>query len=167
MRLGMAATRSYLAKERKASVDSLRLKHERFLERHYASGDVPNLEVKLINPKVSRKRTMAKPDSPELFEQYRLEYEQYMHMMQSGVAALIERHRATDTSLKHLRTGINTAHADISSMASLLIDKGLITKLEYYKALRDGAKKEAELMQETIRQILGPQFTIMRKLEGI
>lgn len=75
----------------------------------------------------------------------RSEYMQLLHAMQSGVATEMEdASRASATSPKHLRVGVNAALTDHYALAKLLMEKGVITKLEYYRALRDAMAEEVE-----------------------
>ena len=65
------------------------------------------------------------------------------HAMQSGVAYEMElsnRHQATEP--KHLRVGINNALVEVSALAKLFIDKGLISELEYLGALANAYEEE-------------------------
>jgi hypothetical protein len=66
-----------------------------------------------------------------------LTYEEACHAMQTGVAYEMghpERRRATEP--KHLRVGVNSAMIETSTLAYLLIQKGVFTMKEYTEALR-------------------------------
>jgi len=66
------------------------------------------------------------------------------HAIQSGVAFEMSRpDRARATEPKHLRVGINTALLEISGVAKLLIDKGVISEEEYFKAMAEAYEAEA------------------------
>ena len=72
------------------------------------------------------------------------------HAMQSGVAFDPDQ---GDRTPKHLRVGVNAALVETGVLAKILIDKGIITQLEYVTALADGMeaermKYEAELTQK-------------------
>lgn len=71
----------------------------------------------------------------------RNEYRRLLHAVQSGVALKLQAD-PNDASPKHLRVGVNSALIDTSSMARLLISKGVITEREYLGALVDGIRRE-------------------------
>ena len=83
-------------------------------------------------------------------------YNAAAHAMQSGVAYLMA---STDAHTpKHLRVGVNTAHADLGSLARLLLSKGVITEEEYLTALAEGmeaekARYEADISARTGRTV--------------
>lgn len=81
------------------------------------------------------------------------EYQQLAHAMQSGVAA--EMHFTKQTEPKHLRVGVNSALVDASSLARLLISKGLITELEYVEAIRDGMAEEVKRYEQRLSEHYG------------
>ena len=61
------------------------------------------------------------------------------HAVQSGIKY------AKDKSFmepKHLRVGIDTAKVEQGGLATLLIEKGIITKEEYMKAIADAREAE-------------------------
>ena len=82
------------------------------------------------------------------------DYNRYAHAMQSGVAAVMN-YEPSETTPKHLRVGVNSAMVDSSSLAQLLMRKGLITEEEYLRAIRDGMKDEYERYRERLRRITG------------
>lgn len=67
----------------------------------------------------------------ELMEERKREYLALAHAMQSGVGMMMNVD-PKDTQPKFLRTGINTAMSDHGALVNLLVEKGLITELEYY-----------------------------------
>ena len=75
------------------------------------------------------------------------EYLHHAHRMQTGVAFRMQRD-SKETDPKHLRVGINSAMSDIAALSRLLIEKGIITKAEYARAVRDQMKLEADAYQE-------------------
>jgi hypothetical protein len=93
------------------------------------------------------------------------EYEAFAHAMQTGVAYSDpdqfggERGTVSNT-LKHLRVGVNSAMVDHSALASLLIEKGIITKLEYVEALRDAMRAEVERYTVLVAERLGTPVTL-------
>lgn len=52
---------------------------------------------------------------------------------------------ASAQDAKHLRLGINLSMRDHGSLAELLIRKGVITELEYFTAITEGAEAEAAM----------------------
>lgn len=95
-------------------------------------------------------------------------YEAAAHSMQTAVALELSRDRVEcgrahreeneatpvlDQSAmgpKHLRVGVNSAMVDTSAMVQLMIDKGLITKLEWATALADGMEREVQMYRERL-----------------
>lgn len=75
------------------------------------------------------------------------EYEALCHAMQSGVAAK-QFVSGSETQPKHLRVGINNALVSQAVLVKILVDKRIITDLEYFTALRDAMKKEVESYEE-------------------
>lgn len=71
------------------------------------------------------------------------------HAVQTGVAY---EHQAgsDDGSPKHLRVGVNSALIQVSAMCRLLIDKGVITELEYWKFQRQVWIEEKERYTERL-----------------
>ena len=87
------------------------------------------------------------------------EYRRLAHAMQSGVAAWMNYHDASETSRetspKHLRVGVNSALSDIRAVARLLIAKGVFTELEYAEAVRDGMKREVDSYERMLSERAG------------
>jgi hypothetical protein len=68
-------------------------------------------------------------------------YTDAAHAMQTAVA--IDHARGNpDGSPKHLRVGVNAAMVDHAALATLLMDKGLITLDEYEAALAAAMERE-------------------------
>lgn len=91
-------------------------------------------------------------------EEDRQRYVAAVHGMQSGVAMKMN-YDGKETEPKHLRVGVNNAMADHGSLAKLLIDKGVITDEEYFKAIADGAERERDLYQQWLQDRLGGSGT--------
>jgi len=81
------------------------------------------------------------------------------HAMQSGVAMEMN-HNPGPTQPKHLRVGINSAMAEHSALAKLLIDKGLISEDEYLEAIADGMEREARSYEERLSAHFGTTVTL-------
>ena len=83
-------------------------------------------------------------------------YNAAAHAMQSGVAA----ENGRDQEPKHLRVGVNSALVDSSSLAKLLIDKGVITPVEYHEAIADGMEAEVRRYEERLSRAKGVKITL-------
>lgn len=85
------------------------------------------------------------------------EYEALQHAMQTGVAFEIEGRGVKPAAAdpKYLRVGVNTALADHGALIGLLVSKGVITELEYAKAIRDGMQREVDRYRQRIQEHLG------------
>lgn len=77
--------------------------------------------------------------------------------VQSGVAAMPDH---ANLSAKHLRVGVNMAFSDGSALAALLIDKGIITTVEYVEALADAAESEKARYEAEVSERLGRKVTL-------
>lgn len=89
----------------------------------------------------------------EKTEKNRARYEAAAHAMQSGVALKMN-YDPSETTPKHLRTGVNSAMVDSASLAGLLMKKGLISEEEYFEALADGMEREKKMYEEWINDHL-------------
>lgn len=83
------------------------------------------------------------------------------HGMQTGVAAMMYKDPA-ETQPKHLRVGVNSAMSNISALAELLIDKGVITHDEYIAAVADAMERERDAYEERINAAYGSQAKDIR-----
>ena len=79
-------------------------------------------------------------------------YKELSHAMQTGVELSKEK---GDQEPKHLRVGINVALADQSSLAYLLIRKGVITNEEFLQAIVEGMELEVESYRARIASETG------------
>lgn len=95
----------------------------------------------------------------EDYEEARKRYMKAAHAMQTGVLYVMEKN-PTSTLPKHLRTGINCAMSDQGATASLLIEKGIITKEEYMTALANQMEKEALSYEKQLEEIFGIKITL-------
>lgn len=86
-------------------------------------------------------------------------YQAAAHAMQSGVAFKMG-HDPNETNAKHLRVGVNSALRDSSTLARLLMAKGLITEEEYVAAQADGMEEEAELYRRWLSDHTGVNITL-------
>ena len=77
------------------------------------------------------------------------EYAALMHAVQTGVA--LEHQRGSDDgSPKHLRTGVNSCMVTDHAIATLLIEKGIFTELEYVTQLVKSARQEKERYEKLL-----------------
>lgn len=70
-------------------------------------------------------------------------YEKALHAMQTGVAFIMN-YDTKETEPKHLRVGINASMCDHAGLVELLIEKGIITREEYMKAIVKSMEAEVE-----------------------
>lgn len=82
---------------------------------------------------------------------FKEEYFKLAHAIQTGVAYDHEG-GSLDGSPKHLRTGLNIAMSDHTSLACLLIKKGIITESEYEDALLIGLKEEVKRYEKQLSE---------------
>lgn len=71
------------------------------------------------------------------------------HAMQSGVALLMQQ-GSDETSPKHLRVGVNAAMCEHAALVELLVEKGVLTKDEYLKAIADEMETEQARYEEKL-----------------
>lgn len=89
---------------------------------------------------MSEKKPATDPRLDGLFG----EIQHYQHAVQSAVAFEMSTGRSHDTNPKQLRVGINSAMVEHGALVKLLVEKGVITDLEYFTATRDMWKRELE-----------------------
>ena len=82
------------------------------------------------------------------------------HAVQSGVAVELNNRITKPAEPKHLRVGIDTAHADLGSLARLLIAKGVISEDEYLSALADGMEAEQKSYEHRLSEYFGKTITL-------
>ena len=70
-------------------------------------------------------------------------YKAAAHAMQTGVAFTMDSN-PSETSPKHLRVGVNSAMVEHGALAHLLMQKGIITEVEYLESLADFMEKERD-----------------------
>lgn len=87
-------------------------------------------------------------------------YRAAAHAVQSGVAVELNNGITKAAEPKHLRVGIDTAHADLGSLARLLIAKGVISEDEYLSALADGMEAEQKSYEQRLSEYFGKSITL-------
>ena len=83
-------------------------------------------------------------------------YERAGHRVQTAIAAMPDHGNQTP---KHLRVGIDLSKSDMGGLATLLIEKGVITSEEYIAAIADAAEKEADNYEAELSARLGANVT--------
>jgi len=83
-----------------------------------------------------------------------------LHAMQSGVAMQLDLGASTNTTHKHLRVGINAAMSDHAALCYLLIEKGVITKLEYFRHMAKFMEQEKAAYEKELSEMLGKKVTL-------
>lgn len=85
------------------------------------------------------------------------------HAMQTGVALDMESDPSGTkgaTTPKHLRVGINSAMSDMSGLAKLLIEKGIITEDEYTEAITEAMEREKDRYETILSERYGRKVTL-------
>lgn len=87
-------------------------------------------------------------------------YHEALHAMQSGVATEM----GVDpkpTEPKHLRVGINSALVNNEAIATLLIEKGIITQEEYTEQVAISMEKEKKSYEQRLSQYFPGQNIVL------
>jgi hypothetical protein len=89
-------------------------------------------------------------------------YNTAVRRMQTGVEFTMGHPDDKSTQPKHLRVGVNVAMGDHAGLAQLLMDKGVITEEEYFKAIADAAEREVIRYERLLNQRFpGKDFTLV------
>lgn len=85
-------------------------------------------------------------------EEFLQRYTAVGHRQQSATA-FYQAHENHDPERhhKHLRVGVNNAMSDHGALVDLLVDKGLITRGDYYEKVLEFAEREADSAVERAR----------------
>jgi hypothetical protein len=89
-------------------------------------------------------------------EEYQRRYVAAMRAVQAGVAMKMNLD-GLETNPKHLRVGVNAAMVDSGALGKLLIQKGIITELEYFRSLAETAENEKKMYEDWLRERLGSE----------
>lgn len=81
------------------------------------------------------------------------------HGMQTGVAYELEKDGSSGTP-KHLRVGVNSALVENGAIVKLLIEKRVISELEWYRALSEGMEAERDAYTQRMRERYGANITL-------
>lgn len=85
------------------------------------------------------------------------EYHDLLHAMQSDVKFEQEWGVSDAQSPKHLRVGVNSAIVQSSGLARVLVDKGIITWLEYWTAQVEAYRREVVSYEERLSAHAGSE----------
>lgn len=103
---------------------------------------------------------MARTEN-EMAEEYTTRWQRAAHAMQSGVAARMNwAERDETTEPKHLRVGVNSALVDHGALVDLLVSKGVITRLEYLRAIAEGMEREQASYERDLSALLGHEVKL-------
>ena len=100
---------------------------------------------------------LPEPKMNETIEELQQSMLHHQHRMQAGIGVMLSQDGEAETP-KHVRVGINTALVETGVLGRLLIDKGIITELEYFALIRDGYKAEADGYEEKLGVKLGSLY---------
>lgn len=98
-------------------------------------------------------------DEEATLDALKAEYLALSHAMQSGVAICNQRGDSEGTS-KHLRTGVNSAMVETSALVRLLIDKGIITDVDWHLMLVQGMREEVSRYEKRLSERTGAKVTL-------
>ena len=90
----------------------------------------------------------------EKLQELRARYSRAAHAMQTGVAHELPVDPSSGNP-KHLRVGVNSALVSHGALVRLLLQKGLITEVEYMEALCEGMEDEVRRYEELIHTLFG------------
>ena len=82
------------------------------------------------------------------------ELEVLQHAMQTGVGMKMA-YSGRETTPKYLRVGINADMVFHGALVKLLVDKGVLTKLEYYTAIVEAMRNEVDSYRRWLSDYLG------------
>lgn len=95
----------------------------------------------------------------ESADQARERYVRALHAMQTGVKMMMELD-AKSTTPKHLRVGVNASMVDHAGLVMLLIEKGVITDVEYMTKIADAMEREVALYESEVSLATGANITL-------
>lgn len=81
-------------------------------------------------------------------------YHAALHGMQTGVAHKMH-HSPKETTPKHLRVGVNSAHVSVAALVRVLVGKGLFTREELNLALAQEMEAERDRYQDWLNTFYG------------
>lgn len=86
-------------------------------------------------------------------------YNRLMHAMQTGVEYTREI-EPSQVDPKHMRVGVNSSLVSMGALCKLLIDKGVLTEVEYWRALVGAMETEVETYETRLREHLGHSVSL-------
>jgi hypothetical protein len=81
------------------------------------------------------------------------------HGVQAGIGMWMDLDPVLFTP-KHLRVGIDAQKADLWGLAKLLMDKNVITRVEYHEAMAASMEEERGRWEKEIGERLGSKITL-------
>lgn len=96
----------------------------------------------------------------ELIDEYRKQYERDLHAVQSGIRQMME-FDPKFTTPKHLRVGIDSCFASMLGLVQLLLDRGVISEVEYHEYQMIAMRKEKERYEEMLGDMMGKKVTLL------
>ncbi len=100
---------------------------------------------------------------------YKRRYNEAGHKVQTAVAFLMgnDPHFSL-TQPKHMRVGIDMQKSDLGAIATLLIEKGVFTEVEYYEKMADFAEREAAAFETMVQAVMSarniPNYIVNKNL---
>jgi DNA polymerase I-like protein with 3'-5' exonuclease and polymerase domains len=92
-------------------------------------------------------------------QEYQQRYLNAAHAMQTGVATVLG-YNGSSATPKHLRVGVNSAMVETSTLAQLLMEKGVFTDEEYFQKLALTMEAEVTKYQDEIKNHTGTEVDI-------
>lgn len=100
----------------------------------------------------------------DILEQVKQRYLKACHAMQTGVKLLMQVDPGDgdtgETSPKHLRVGVNSALISASAAVQLLIEKDVITELEYFTKLATLTEEDVRSYEQRLSQYFEKPVTL-------
>lgn len=90
-----------------------------------------------------------------------------MHAVQSGIAMKLNIEGGPQErplglfSPKHTRVGITSMQVDAHAVATLLIEKGIITQAEYHEQIAKSAEEERDRWEAELSEYYGRKVTLI------
>ncbi|HEY2068246.1 MAG TPA: hypothetical protein VGG48_01730 [Rhizomicrobium sp.] len=81
------------------------------------------------------------------------------HGIQSGVAVDLA-DGEKNLLAKHLRVGINSALVETGALGRLLVDKGIVTRLEYFERMAEAYEDERQRYEQRLTVRKGVRITL-------
>lgn len=85
------------------------------------------------------------------------------HAMQTGVNFTMQSdpEEAKQVTPKHLRVGVNVALVNHTALVTLLINKGIITEVEYYESIASKMEQEVARYKRRLEEMTGKKVDLI------